>query len=177
MFKVLHPRNRPFVGFILTRGTHPTQQEESAKQYQTHSRDDLAEAEIKERDFLAKYLPAQLDQAQIDERLRVVLAEAGEKPHVGKVLKAFFETVDRNVVDGHSEWYVPSLITSIGDARANEALGLRVSCVRFSPNALNPVIVSCGWDKVVKVSLPEYGSFAFRPLTSTSRSGNSQNAS
>lgn len=27
----------------------------------------------------------------------------------------------------------------------------RVSCVRFSPNAMNPVIVSAGWDKVVKV--------------------------
>merc|ERR1712157_721992 len=32
--------------------------------------------------------------------------------------------------DGHSEW---------------------VSCVRFSPNPQNPVIVSAGWDKVVKV--------------------------
>ena len=29
----------------------------------------------------------------------------------------------------------------------------RVSCVRFSPNVMNPVIVSCGWDKVVKVRL------------------------
>ena len=29
---------------------------------------------------------------------------------------------------------------------------LRVSCVRFSPNVSNPVIVSCGWDRVVKVS-------------------------
>src|SRR5258708_13205096 len=27
----------------------------------------------------------------------------------------------------------------------------RVSCVRFSHNAMNPVIVSAGWDKVVKV--------------------------
>lgn len=32
--------------------------------------------------------------------------------------------------DGHSEW---------------------VSCVRFSPSAQNQVIVSCGWDKLVKV--------------------------
>lgn len=32
--------------------------------------------------------------------------------------------------DGHSEW---------------------VSCVRFSPNTSNPIIVSCGWDKLVKV--------------------------
>ena len=27
-----------------------------------------------------------------------------------------------------------------------------VSCVRFSPNAQNPIIVSCGWDRIVKVS-------------------------
>lgn len=26
-----------------------------------------------------------------------------------------------------------------------------VSCVRFSPNNNNPVIVSCGWDRMVKV--------------------------
>lgn len=26
-----------------------------------------------------------------------------------------------------------------------------VSCVRFSPNAQNPIIVSCGWDRIVKV--------------------------
>ena len=26
-----------------------------------------------------------------------------------------------------------------------------VSCVRFSPNNANPIIVSCGWDKYVKV--------------------------
>jgi WD40 repeat protein len=38
-----------------------------------------------------------------------------------------------NIVDdGHSEW---------------------VSCVRFSPNPVIPVIVSAGWDKVVKVGL------------------------
>lgn len=32
--------------------------------------------------------------------------------------------------DGHSEW---------------------VSCVRFSPNTSNPIIVSAGWDRIVKV--------------------------
>jgi WD40 repeat protein len=32
--------------------------------------------------------------------------------------------------EGHSDW---------------------VSCVRFSPNHSNPIIVSAGWDKVVKV--------------------------
>ena len=34
--------------------------------------------------------------------------------------------------DGHSDW---------------------VSCVQFSPNPNTPIIVSCGWDKIVKVSL------------------------
>ena len=34
--------------------------------------------------------------------------------------------------EGHTEW---------------------VSCVRFSPNSTNPIIVSAGWDKVVKVFL------------------------
>ncbi len=34
--------------------------------------------------------------------------------------------------DGHTEW---------------------VSCVRFSPVTTNPIIVSAGWDKLVKVML------------------------
>lgn len=34
--------------------------------------------------------------------------------------------------DSHSEW---------------------ASCVRFSPNSSNPIIVSCGWDRLVKVGL------------------------
>ena len=34
--------------------------------------------------------------------------------------------------DGHSDW---------------------VSCVRFSPNNHNPIIVSAGWDKYVKVKV------------------------
>ena len=33
-----------------------------------------------------------------------------------------------------------------------------VSCVRFSPNAQNPVIVSCGWDKLVKVGRRQFTS-------------------
>lgn len=37
--------------------------------------------------------------------------------------------------DGHSDW---------------------VSCVRFSPTNTNPIIVSAGWDKSVKVRLPPW---------------------
>jgi guanine nucleotide-binding protein subunit beta-2-like 1 protein len=51
--------------------------------------------------------------------------------------------------DGHTEWYVSS--SFIGLLRSFIRV-YRVSCVRFSPNVANPVIVSCGWDKVVKVS-------------------------
>ena len=32
-----------------------------------------------------------------------------------------------------------------------------VSCVRFSPNPSNPVIVSAGWDKLVKVRVFSLG--------------------
>jgi hypothetical protein len=31
-----------------------------------------------------------------------------------------------------------------------------VSCVRFSPNHSNPIIVSAGWDRVVKVIIALY---------------------
>jgi WD40 repeat protein len=41
-------------------------------------------------------------------------------------------TMRSPLADGHTEW---------------------VSCVRFSPNAENPLIVSAGWDKLVKVGL------------------------
>lgn len=49
--------------------------------------------------------------------------------------------------DGHSEWCVPNYFFEVRIQRVR----VRVSCVRFSPNVLNPVIVSCGWDKTVKV--------------------------
>lgn len=67
--------------------------------------------------------------------------------------------------EGHTEWYVPNGGAAV-NPQTDYALGRRVSCVRFSPNALNPVIVSCGWDKVVKVSLPQILShFARSPRT------------
>ena len=53
--------------------------------------------------------------------------------------------------DGHSEWCVQLIVTC---PICCKSVGNRVSCVRFSPNVSNPVIVSCGWDKVVKVSNP-----------------------
>lgn len=52
--------------------------------------------------------------------------------------------------DGHTEWYV--LFNPLDFLKSSLPRVSRVSCVRFSPNVSNPVIVSCGWDKVVKVS-------------------------
>lgn len=52
--------------------------------------------------------------------------------------------------EGHTEWFViPSYLSRT--IKPLIPILCRVSCVRFSPNVLNPVIVSCGWDKVVKV--------------------------
>merc|ERR1711879_995712 len=39
---------------------------------------------------------------------------------------------------------------TIGSEKANSHTEW-VSCVRFSPNPSNPLIISCGWDKAVKV--------------------------
>lgn len=54
--------------------------------------------------------------------------------------------------DGHTEWYADSFIIQVSKSDG----ACRVSCVRFSPNVMNPVIVSCGWDKVVKVRLTDH---------------------
>lgn len=43
--------------------------------------------------------------------------------------------------DGHTDW---------------------VSCVRFSPNHANPIIVSAGWDRVVKVKMKNLNIFKER---------------
>lgn len=40
---------------------------------------------------------------------------------------------------------------TIGASGAEEGHSEWVSCVRFSPSAQNPLLVSCGWDKLVKV--------------------------
>jgi guanine nucleotide-binding protein subunit beta-2-like 1 protein len=62
--------------------------------------------------------------------------------------------------EGHTEWFVVLLST----IRSLTAPCFRVSCVRFSPNVMNPVIVSCGWDKVVKVSSIDNSGCVVSPL-------------
>lgn len=51
-----------------------------------------------------------------------------------------------------SDWGCFSLLsTQCCSSPQDESHSEWVSCVRFSPNSSNPIIVSCGWDKLVKV--------------------------
>ena len=68
------------------------------------------------------------------QRVRPVRGSAGSSPaprdKTIKLWNTLGECKYTIQEDGHTEW---------------------VSCVRFSPSAANPLIVSCGWDKLVKV--------------------------
>jgi len=55
---------------------------------------------------------------------------SGSRDHTIKLWNTLAQCKFTIQEDGHSDW---------------------VSCVRFSPNIVQPVIVSCGWDKSVKV--------------------------
>jgi guanine nucleotide-binding protein subunit beta-2-like 1 protein len=61
--------------------------------------------------------------------------------HTKDVLSVAFSADNRQIVSGSRDKY------TIQDESHSEW----VSCVRFSPNSSNPIIVSCGWDKMVKV--------------------------
>ena len=65
------------------------QREESIAQFEAAGRAELAEGEKVERDFLKKYLPAQLDEAQVAELVKAVIAEVGatSKKDMGRVMK------------------------------------------------------------------------------------------
>ena len=65
------------------------QREESIAQFTAAGRAELAENERKEQAFLAKYLPAQLSEAEVAEIVRAVVAETGasSKKDMGRVMK------------------------------------------------------------------------------------------
>ena len=65
------------------------QREESIAQFEAAGRAELAAGEKVERDFLKKYLPAQLDEAQVAELVKAVIAEVGatSKKDMGRVMK------------------------------------------------------------------------------------------
>jgi guanine nucleotide-binding protein subunit beta-2-like 1 protein len=75
--------------------------------------------------------------------------------HTNDVLSVSFSADNRQIVSGSRDRTI-KLWNTLGECKYNITEGGHtewVSCVRFSPNPANPVIVSGGWDKVVKVNI------------------------
>ncbi|KAL9937777.1 hypothetical protein V8E36_003322 [Tilletia maclaganii] len=74
--------------------------------------------------------------------------------HTNDVLSVSFSADNRQIVSASRDRSI-KLWNTLGECKYNiaDADGHTewISCVRFSPNPQNPVIVSAGWDKVVKV--------------------------
>jgi WD40 repeat protein len=73
--------------------------------------------------------------------------------HTSDVLSVSFSADNRQIVSGSRDRTI-KLWNTLGDCKfdiRDEGHSEWISCVRFSPNPMNPVIVSAGWDKVVKV--------------------------
>eukprot|EP00479_Gromia_sphaerica_P009482 TRINITY_DN4001_c0_g1_i1.p1 TRINITY_DN4001_c0_g1~~TRINITY_DN4001_c0_g1_i1.p1 ORF type:complete len:227 (+),score=34.20 TRINITY_DN4001_c0_g1_i1:218-898(+) len=74
--------------------------------------------------------------------------------HTKDVLSVAFSADNRQIVSGSRDKSI-KLWNTLGQCKYSidndEAHTEWVSCVRFSPNVQNPVIVSSGWDQVVKV--------------------------
>ncbi|POW22545.1 hypothetical protein PSHT_01230 [Puccinia striiformis] len=73
--------------------------------------------------------------------------------HTKDVLSVSFSADNRQIVSGSRDRTI-KLWNTLGECKyeiKDEGHNGWVSCVRFSPNPMNPVIVSAGWDKVVKV--------------------------
>uniref|UniRef100_A0A2K5FA77 Small ribosomal subunit protein RACK1 n=1 Tax=Aotus nancymaae TaxID=37293 RepID=A0A2K5FA77_AOTNA len=73
--------------------------------------------------------------------------------HTKDVLSVAFSSDNRQIVSGSREKTI-KLWNTLGVCKytvQDESHSEWVSCVRFSPNSSNPIIVSCGWDKLVKV--------------------------
>ena len=74
--------------------------------------------------------------------------------HNNDVLSVSFSADNRQIVSGSRDRTI-KLWNTLGDCKytiSEKGHTEWVSCVRFSPNPQNPVIVSAGWDKYVKVS-------------------------
>jgi len=76
--------------------------------------------------------------------------------HTKDVLSVAFSADNRQIVSGSRDRTI-KLWNTLGECKYTideQQQGSHtdwVSCVRFSPNTVNPIIVSSGWDKVVKV--------------------------
>src|SRR5438045_2250556 len=73
--------------------------------------------------------------------------------HTNDVLSVSFSADNRQIVSGSRDRTI-KLWNTLGDCKftiTDKGHSEWVSCVRFSPNPQNPVIVSSSWDKLVKV--------------------------
>jgi guanine nucleotide-binding protein subunit beta-2-like 1 protein len=73
--------------------------------------------------------------------------------HTNDVLSVSFSADNRQIVSGSRDRTI-KLWNTLGDCKytiTDKGHTDWVSCVRFSPNPQSPVIVSAGWDKLVKV--------------------------
>jgi guanine nucleotide-binding protein subunit beta-2-like 1 protein len=73
--------------------------------------------------------------------------------HEKDVLSVAFSADNRQIVSGSRDKTI-KLWNTIGECKytvTEQCHTEWVSCVRFSPAPATPVIVSCGWDKKVKV--------------------------
>jgi len=73
--------------------------------------------------------------------------------HKKDVLSVAFSSDNRQIVSGSRDKTI-KLWNILGECKFTLEEGGHtewVSCVRFSPNTQTPIIVSCGWDKLVKV--------------------------
>eukprot|EP00172_Hildenbrandia_rubra_P000945 Plantae.Rhodophyta-Hildenbrandia_rubra.ctg15401.p1 GENE.Plantae.Rhodophyta-Hildenbrandia_rubra.ctg15401~~Plantae.Rhodophyta-Hildenbrandia_rubra.ctg15401.p1 ORF type:complete len:323 (-),score=43.44 Plantae.Rhodophyta-Hildenbrandia_rubra.ctg15401:930-1898(-) len=73
--------------------------------------------------------------------------------HTKDVLSVAFSADNRQIVSGSRDKTI-KLWNTLGECKytiQDDGHSEWVSCVRFSPSTANPLIVSCGWDKLVKV--------------------------
>jgi guanine nucleotide-binding protein subunit beta-2-like 1 protein len=79
--------------------------------------------------------------------------ESGSEGHTKDVLSVAFSYDNRQIVSGSRDKTI-GLWNTLGQLKyliTEDGHQEWVSCVRFSPNVALPLIVSAGWDKVVKV--------------------------
>ena len=89
--------------------------------------------------------------------------------HTSDVLSVSFSADNRQIVSGSRDRTI-KLWNTLGECKFDireDGHTEWISCVRFSPNPMNPVIVSAGWDKVVKVGLTLFLLFSRPPITFT----------
>uniref|UniRef100_A0A8B9XGY4 Small ribosomal subunit protein RACK1 n=1 Tax=Bos mutus grunniens TaxID=30521 RepID=A0A8B9XGY4_BOSMU len=87
------------------------------------------ESRVNDQDICSKHQEALKLYCEVDKEAICVICRES-RSHKQHSVVPLDEAVHEYKDESHSEW---------------------VSCVRFSPNSSNPIIVSCGWDKLVKV--------------------------